>query len=70
MNEVETEEHRSGWRVSDFKKIGYRVKGFGFRLVRPTRIPFVYGFLENVFTPVSYILPFLAGFLIAYKDIK
>lgn len=41
---------------------------YGF--VRPIHIPYVYGFLDNIFTPLGYLVPQLGRFLIAYYSSK
>lgn len=70
LSGIETERHLSGWTVSELKKFGFNVKGFGFRFFRSTKISYIYHLLGNLFTPVSYLIPEFAGFLVAYLDVK
>lgn len=62
--------HHALWSVDDFKKRGYKVYGLGFRISPGyarwyTRIIYALGY---VFTPISFVFPRIAGFLIAVKD--
>jgi len=70
LDGVQSQRHLSTWSVSNLKRFGFHVRGYGFRFVRPTKVPFIYGLLDNIFTPISYILPYVARFLIAYYDVK
>ena len=62
--------HHSVWKVSDFRSRGYRVYGMGLRIPSDykkwyTTISYALGY---AFTPISFKIPSLGGFLIAIKD--
>lgn len=63
-----SQKHVSSWYVSDFKELGFYIRGFGFRFLQYSRMPFIYGLLDNIFTPISYFIPYVARFLIAFYD--
>lgn len=72
VSQEDPDVHRSKWKVSDFKKKGYRVYGIGF-IIPPlpgkwyTRIVYA---LYYFFTPISYFFPELGGSLVAVKDFQ
>lgn len=62
--------HHSHWNVSDFRKKGYKVYGIGIKIPVSrnkwyTKLVLALG---HAFTPISYIIPSVGGFLIAIKD--
>ena len=60
--------HISEWRVEDFTKRGYEVSGVGLKGFDPQRVPHMLSILMRfIFTPVSYLLPYLGELLIAIK---
>lgn len=62
--------HHSRWTVNDFYSRGYQVYGFGIKLPHPYGkwyAPLIYA-LQYVFTPLTYFVPALAGYIIAVKD--
>ena len=65
LDDVTSQTHLSGWTVGEFRRAGFRVNGYGFRFLRSRRTPYLYEFLDNVLTPLTFILPQLAGFLVA-----
>jgi ubiquinone/menaquinone biosynthesis C-methylase UbiE len=70
LERVDRLRHLSGWMVADFRKLGFHVKGFGFRYLRPgTRISYIPSLLDSIFTPFAYIIPQLAGYLVAWIDL-
>lgn len=68
--------HESVWSIEEFRKRGYKVYGIGIKIAPPSKnnlwAKFFFG-LEYVMTPISWIIPEIAGGLIAvkyyYKDI-
>jgi len=62
--------HRSTWSASDFSKYGYRVYGLGLRMPILVSDPFlkIKQALYYFFTPVSYFIPEIGGFLLCVKD--
>lgn len=64
------DKHLSIWSIKDFRSRGYKVYGVGLKL------PLIWGdkFLKikqalyYIFTPISYIFPFISGSLIAVKE--
>lgn len=66
---VPSDSHVSAWSVSDFTNYGYKIYGFGLRIGPPKsswQVP-IYFACQYIFTPITYLLPELAGFLIAVK---
>lgn len=62
------ERHISEWRVKDFTKRGYKVRGVGLKGFDPERVPHMLCILMRfVFTPISYLLPYFGELLIATK---
>ena len=64
------DQHHSLWKVSDFSKRGYTVRGIGIKL--PFNIiawytPIIHS-LYYFMTPFAFIFPKISGLLIAYKD--
>lgn len=64
------DQHHSLWKVSDFTKMGYTVRGIGIKL--PFNkiawyTPIIHA-LYYFMTPISFIFPNISGLLIAYKD--
>jgi ubiquinone/menaquinone biosynthesis C-methylase UbiE len=61
--------HRSGWTVADFKRRGYVVRGYGMKFgnrLLPVFPRLAMG-LHYIFTPLSYVFPQMAGFLVCVK---
>jgi SAM-dependent methyltransferase len=56
--------HRSGWRVSEFRRRGYTIRGVGGMLVlgRHRRL------ISNALAPVTYFLPRLSQLLLCVRD--
>lgn len=70
------QEHKSGWSISDFKKLGYKIRGMrGFKLIRGgegcATIKFkpwvLWGIISTLSQPVAYFIPELACQLMAVK---
>ena len=62
--------HKSGWTVKDLRRKGYSVHGFGARLgnkLLPS-FPKLAMSLHYALTPLSYLFPRFAGFLVATKN--
>lgn len=64
------DQHHSLWKVSDFTKRGYTVRGIGIKL--PFNIiawytPIIHS-LYYFMTPFAFIFPNISGLLIAHKD--
>lgn len=71
------QEHKSGWGVSDFKKMGYRTRGMrGFKFIRGgeggANILYkpwiVWGVISALSAPVVYYIPQIASQLVVVKD--
>jgi len=73
------QEHKSGWKIGDFKKMGYKVYGIGFNPVwsplglarqesKLTRK--LSGLLSYIISPLVFYIPRLASGLIAVKGIN
>lgn len=62
--------HRSLWTTADFKKHGYKVYGLGLKTSLLVTDPYLRlkQALYYLFTPLSYFIPQLGGFIIAVKD--
>lgn len=68
---IESQIHISQWYVKDFRLRKYRVRGLGLKLVKSCKKHvYLWIFLSLFFTPLSYVFPNVAGFLIATKDIQ
>lgn len=66
---TDTDSHKSGWGVNDFQKRGYKVHGVGLKGFDPGHVPLTVSILMRlVFTPISYLLPYLGELLIAIKN--
>lgn len=70
------QEHKSGWNVSDFKKIGYKSYGMrGFRFIRGgeggANILYkpwiIWGAISSLSQPIVYFIPQIASQLLAVK---
>jgi len=67
------ESHKSGWYVKDFRSLGYKVRGIGFRFITSYKAfskPYLHGAFRFGFTPFSYVIPELGEFLVAVKELK
>ncbi|MEK7550211.1 MAG: class I SAM-dependent methyltransferase [Patescibacteria group bacterium] len=64
------DEHKSIWKVSDFKKFGYSVYGLGLKipLLLEDKFLRIKQALYYLFTPVSYFIPKISGGLFCVKD--
>lgn len=72
---IKSEVHKSGYKVSDFKRRSYKVHGVGFRflkffLAKKLGLQRLWAGLCYLFTPFSYFIPTIGEFLIATKEIK
>ena len=68
---IDAEKHRSAWYTSEFKKLGYKVTGIGCRLVKyhsAEKHPHLWGAAHYIFTPIAYLIPYVAGYLICFKE--
>lgn len=67
---ISSDSHHSSWTTDDFQSFGYKVYGFGLRIPAPKHRLYVpiYFACQYIFTPFTYFIPQLAGFLIAIKD--
>jgi hypothetical protein len=68
----EAEAHRSAWTSGDLRRRGYSVNGIGFRFLKiwiGRGYLSIYGALFYFFTPISWLVPSLAEYLIAKKHI-
>lgn len=70
------QEHKSGWNVSDFKKMGYKIRGMrGFRFIRGgeggANILYkpwiIWGVVSALSQPIAYFIPQFASQLLAVK---
>lgn len=61
--------HRSGWTASELREFGFKVRGIGVRLWWKRHNRLVW-FLHYLLMPLSFYVPRLASFLIAWKDYK
>jgi len=60
--------HKSRWSLKDLKSRGYKVHGIGARInLRYASAPAVAA-IYYVLTPVSYLFPAMAGFLVGVKS--
>lgn len=64
------DEHKSLWSINDFKSRGYKVYGIGFKVALKIGDPLfkIKQALHYIFTPVSYFIPEVSGYLLAVKD--
>jgi len=71
------QEHKSGWNASDFKKMGYTIRGMrGFKFIRGGEgganilyKPWIlWGVISALSAPVVYFIPGVASQLLAVKD--
>lgn len=68
---IQSEIHRSRWRVNDFKAKGYKVHGIGLKYMNfYMRFPHLWGGLRYMFTPLSYLIPWISEMLISVKDYR
>lgn len=68
---INAEKHRSAWYAGEFRKLGYRIIGIGCRLVKyplAEKHPYLWGVIHYIFTPIAYLMPGIAGFLICFKE--
>jgi ubiquinone/menaquinone biosynthesis C-methylase UbiE len=68
---IDAEKHRSAWYTSEFKKLGYKVTGIGCRLVKyhlAEKHPHLWGAAHYIFTPIAYLIPYVAGYLVCFKE--
>jgi ubiquinone/menaquinone biosynthesis C-methylase UbiE len=68
---ISAEKHRSAWYANDFKKLGYKVVGIGCRLVKyhfAEQHTYLWGATHYIFTPIAYLMPEIAGFLVCFKE--
>jgi hypothetical protein len=63
------ETHRSSWKASELKKLGYTIYGYGFKWARYAP-PYVAKLLRYLFTPISFIIIIVSEYLIAIKQIE
>lgn len=70
------QEHKSGWSISDFKKMGYKIRGMrGFRFIRGgeggANIRYkpwiIWGVISALSQPIAYFIPQIASQLLAVK---
>ncbi|MDP2684906.1 MAG: class I SAM-dependent methyltransferase [bacterium] len=64
------DQHHSLWKISDFTKRGYTVRGIGIKLPF-NKIAWYTPIIQALYyftTPISYIFPNISGLLIAHKD--
>lgn len=64
------DQHHSLWKVSDFTKRGYTVRGIGIKLPF-NKIAWYTPIIHSLYyfiTPFAFIFPYISGLLIAYKD--
>lgn len=73
------QEHKSGWYISEFKKMGYKVFGLrGFRFIRggeggatiKLKPWFFWGTISVLSQPLSFFFPQIAAQLLAVKEKK
>jgi len=66
------DKHRSLWSANDFREMGYKVYGMGFKLAILSGDPLIRlkQVLSYIFTPLSYLVPEISGSLICIKDFK
>ncbi len=67
--------HRSGWNPQEFRKMGYRVKGFGFRFIYGNRVPaplareYFSFILSCLLAPLPYFVPGIANSMVCIKNV-
>jgi len=59
--------HRSGWTAGELRKFEFKVRGIGVKLWWKKRSKLVF-FLYHLLTPLSFYMPEIGAFLIAWKD--
>jgi len=65
-----SDQHHSLWKVSDFTKRGYTVRGIGIKLPF-NKIAWYTPIIHSLYyfmTPFAFVFPHISGLLIAYKD--
>jgi len=71
--------HKSGWEISEFKKMDFTVYGIGFFLTwsenglgrsKNKIISLIFEFLSFLVSPIVYIIPELSAGLVTVKNIK
>jgi 2-polyprenyl-3-methyl-5-hydroxy-6-metoxy-1,4-benzoquinol methylase len=67
VGDVESEAHVSVWRVGDFRRRGYDVRGIGCRLHRSCRQNHMTLAAWYVLTPMALRVPVISGTLIAVR---
>lgn len=62
--------HRSLWTVAEFKKRGYKVYGIGLKIsiLQNDKLFKLKQALSLIFSPISYLIPELAGFIVCVKN--
>ena len=67
---IESDSHHACWNTSDFREFGYKVYGFGARLKPPSKSWQIklYFAIQFIFTPLSFFIPEIGGYLVAVKD--
>lgn len=72
------QEHRSHWEISDFKSLGYTVRGQGLKLIYSEKglinnfenylpIKLILYFISYLMSPIIYYFPSIAAYLVAIK---
>lgn len=67
IDEPSTLEHKSAWFVADFKRRGYKVRGWGFKY--HPKEPLIWGALRYICTPFAFVFPSISESLVATKVI-
>jgi len=67
---VKSEIHRSGWEVNDLKSLKYRICGLGFKWIKISELYPIGAAVHFISTPLTYLIPRLAEFLVAVRDFK
>lgn len=63
--------YKSGWTTEEFRRLGFKVRGLGFRFLRPgAKLRYLPTLLSYLFTPFTFYIPYMAGFLPAWIDLK
>jgi ubiquinone/menaquinone biosynthesis C-methylase UbiE len=61
--------HKSGWTAREFKNLGFKTHGVGFKYVKAYDVdPKIWGFFYYIFTPFSYIFPQISHHLVVSKE--
>jgi len=69
---TESEIHRSGWSAQEFKQKGYKVHGIGLRgtsFLRSRRSLTLYGMLNHLSVPLTFLFPEVSEYLFAVKKV-